>query len=159
MRSTSRTVKRATGVARKRAAPPLVGWREWVGLTELGAPRIKAKIDTGAKTSAIHAFRVAVVKRGGVEYAEFYLHPNQKRRQPEIFCSAPVIDRRSIKSSSGQVEKRLIIRTRLSIGGREFPIDLSLANRDSMGFRLLLGRDALRRRFLINPGASFLLGK
>lgn len=159
MRSTSRTVKRATGVAGKKAAPPLVGWREWVGLPELGAPRIKAKIDTGAKTSAIHAFRVQVVKRGGVEYAEFYLHPNQQRKKPEIFCSAPVIDRRSIKSSSGQVEKRLIIRTRLSIGGREFPIDLSLANRDSMGFRLLLGRDVLRKKFLINPGASFLLGK
>jgi len=144
---------------KKKPAPELIGWREWAGLPDLGALRIKAKIDTGAKTSAIHAFRVRTVKRDGVEYAEFFLHPEQKRKIPEIFCTAPVIGKRAIRSSNGRVEKRLIIRTRLRIGEREFPIDLSLANRDAMGFRLLLGRDAFRKKFIINPGASFVLGK
>lgn len=143
----------------RKTPPTLIGWREWAGLPELGVSRIKAKIDTGAKTSAIHAFRVRTVKKDGAEYAEFFLHPEQKRKHPEVFCSAPLIDRRAIRSSNGQVEKRLIIRTLLRIGDREFPIDLSLTNRDAMGFRMLLGRDALRRNFVIDPGASFLLGK
>lgn len=159
MRSTSDASAGKRGRRKKKPAPALIGWREWVSLPDLGAARIKAKVDTGAKTSAIHAFRVRAVKRDGVEYAEFFLHPEQKRKTPEIFCAAPVIGRRSIRSSNGRVEKRLIIRTRLRIGEREFPIDLSLANRDAMGFRLLLGRDAFKKKFIINPGASFVLGK
>lgn len=158
MPSTSK--KREKTQKKKNKAPPtLIGWREWVALPELGAARIKAKVDTGAKTSALHAFRLKTVIKDGVEYAEFFLHPEQKKRLPEFFCSAPVVDRRSIRSSNGQVEKRLIIRTRLSIGGRDYPIALSLTNRNSMGFRLLLGRDAFRKKFVINPSASFLLGK
>lgn len=97
--------------------------------------------------------------QGGVEYAEFYLHPQQKKKKPEFFCTAPVVERRAIRSSNGQVEDRIIIRTAMRIGEREFPIDLSLTNRDSMGFRMLIGRDALKRRFVIHPGKSFLLGK
>lgn len=157
MRSISRDG--ATKKKKMRAPPTLIGWREWVAFPDLGVGRIKAKIDTGAKTSAIHAFRVKTVIRDGVEFAEFFLHPEQKRKKPEVFCSARVVGRRDIRSSNGRVEKRLIVRTRLSIGGREYPIELSLTNRDAMGFRLLLGRDAFRRKFVIDPSASFLLGK
>ena len=138
---------------------PLIGWREWAAFPEIGVDRIKAKIDTGAKTSAVHAFRIRVVEKNGGEWAEFRLHPVQKRKTPEIKCAAPIIDRRRIRSSNGAVEERLIIRTTLRLGEREWPVDLSLAARDEMGFRLLLGRDALRRKFMIDPSASFLLGK
>lgn len=144
---------------KKKAPPTLIGWREWAAFPELGQFRIKAKIDTGAKTAALHAFRVKTTFRGGVEYAEFYVHPAQKRRLPEIFCSSPVVDRRGIRSSNGVVEQRLIIRTLLRLGEREWPIDVSLADRDAMGFRLLLGRDVFKKKFLIDPKASFLLGK
>jgi hypothetical protein len=144
---------------KKRASPTMIGWREWASFPGLGVARIKAKIDTGAKTAALHAFRIRTTVRGGVEYAEFYVHPEQKRRLPEIFCSSPVVDRRRIRSSNGIVEQRLIIRVLIRLGERAWPIEVSLANRDAMGFRLLLGRDALRKKFLINPRASFLLGK
>ncbi|MEX0645190.1 MAG: RimK/LysX family protein, partial [Parvularculaceae bacterium] len=150
----------ARRLRRKKKSPPiLIGWREWAAFPELGVPRIKAKVDTGAKTAALHAYRVETRFRGGVEYAEFYVCPQQKRRRPEIFCTSPVVDRRGIRSSNGVVEQRLIIRTSLSLGEREWPIDVSLADRDAMGFRLLLGRDSFRMKFLIDPKASFLLGK
>lgn len=139
--------------------PALIGWREWAAFPELGVKRIKAKIDTGAKTSALHAFRLETFRKGGVDYAEFYLHPLQKKARPEKFCFAPIVDKRWIRSSNGSVEQRFIIRTLIRLGDREWPIDLSLTNRDSMGFRLLLGRDAFRKKFLIDPRASFLLGK
>ena len=153
------TSDRATPVKKKKAPPTLIGWREWVSFPDLGVDRVKAKIDTGAKTSSIHAFRIKTLDRDGALYAEFYLHPVQKKKKPEVFCAAPVVDKRAIRSSNGAVEDRLIIRTMLRMGEREWPIDLSLTNRDAMGFRLLLGRDAFTRRFLINPKASFLLGK
>lgn len=143
----------------KKAAQTAIGWREWAAFPELGVARIKAKIDTGAKTSAVHAFRVRTVERDGELWAEFFLHPLQKRKRPEVRCEAPVVDRRRIRSSNGAVEERLVVRTVLRLGGRRWRIDLTLANRDEMGFRLLLGRDALRRKFVIDPGASFLLGK
>ncbi|MEE2692036.1 MAG: RimK/LysX family protein [Pseudomonadota bacterium] len=149
--------KRAKGG--KKAPPTLIGWREWAAFPDLGAERIKAKIDTGAKTSAVHAYRIRTEMRGGVLWAEFYLHPVQKKRIPEIKCSAPVIARRKIRSSNGVEEVRNIIETTLRMGGREWRIQLSLARRDEMGFRLLLGRDAIRKKFIIDPAASFLLGR
>jgi len=136
-----------------------IGWREWVSLPGLGVARIKAKIDTGAKTAALHAFRIETVERSGKTYVHFAVHPIQKAAKPEILCRARVKCRRRIRSSNGVIEERLILRVKVKAGEREFPIDLSLANRDSMGFRLLLGRDAVRRKFLIDPGASFLLGR
>lgn len=162
--SKRKTAKRAAGKAKsatRKASLLEIGWREWALLPELSgeAARIKAKIDTGAKTSAIHAFRIREVKRAGRACAEFYLHPEQKRKKPEIFCSAPIKDRRLIRSSNGDVQERLVIEAILSMGGRAWRIDLSLANRDEMGFRLLIGRDALRKKVLIHPGKSFLLGK
>lgn len=141
------------------APPAAIGWREWASLPDLGVKRIKAKIDTGAKTSAIHAFRIKTSERGGETHVEFAVHPAQRKRKPEIVCHARVIDKRRIRSSNGAVEERLIIEARLRLGDREFMIELSLADRDSMGFRLLLGRDALKKSFVIHPGRSFRLGK
>ncbi len=144
---------------RRKARPPVdIGWREWASLPGLGVERIEGKIDTGAKTSAIHAYRIREVIFDGAPHAEFYLHPERRRRKPEIFCRVPIADRRLIKSSNGEAQERIIIVTPLRIGKREWLIELSLANRDAMGFRFLIGRDALRRGFVIHPGQSFLLG-
>lgn len=134
-----------------------IGWREWVGLPDFGIARMKAKIDTGARTSAVHAFRVKPFERDGREFVEFYLHPVQHRRQPEVACEAEVLEERWVTSSNGMREKRYIVGTRLSLAGKIWPIELSLTNRDDMGFRILLGRQALRRRFLIDPGSSYRL--
>lgn len=137
----------------------LIGWREWASFPNLGVDAIKAKIDTGAKTSAIHAFDVTVTERRGRGAVEFSVSPLQRRVRPFVRCRALLIGRRRIRCSNGAVEERLVVKVRLALGGADFPIELALADRDEMGFRLLLGRDALRRRFVVVPGASFLLGK
>jgi hypothetical protein len=136
---------------------PMIGWREWADLPDFEVDRINAKIDTGAKSSAIHAFRIREVVLDGVEHVEFFLHPVQRRKKPEILCRAPLVDRRVIRSSNGQEEERYVIETRLRLGERVWKIDLTLTNRDAMGFRLLLVRDALKRKFYIDPGASYQL--
>lgn len=145
--------------AKKKKRPRMtIGWREWAAFPDLGVDRVIAKIDTGAKTSAIHAFRVKEVEIDGTLYVEFYLHPRRRRRKPEVFCRAPVADKRTIRSSNGREEERYVIETRLRLGERVWKIELTLTNRDAMGFRLLIGRDALRRKFIVDPGASYLLG-
>ncbi len=147
------------GKRKTRKTKLLIGWREWADLPDFDVRNINAKIDTGAKSSAIHAFRIRESMVGGTEHVEFFLHPVQRRKKPEYFCRAPLAGRRVIRSSNGQEEERYVIETRLRLGGRIWKIDLTLTNRDAMGFRLLLGRDALRRKFLIDPGASYLLGQ
>jgi hypothetical protein len=159
MPSTSRKKVKSAKKTVTKAQPMEIGWREWVALPEFGVGRIKAKIDTGAKTSAIHAYRIQELEQDGASYAEFYLHPMQNRNKPEIFCIAPIVDKRLIKSSNGVAQERLIVRTTLEMGERSWEIDLSLTNRDDMGFRLLIGRDALRKNIVIRPGRSFLTGK
>jgi len=140
--------------------PPLeIGWREWVAFPDLKVTRIKAKIDTGAKTSAIHAFRIKEVMKGGAPHVQFFLHPEQKRKKPEIKCVAPVIDIRRIRSSNGETQERYIIESLMKLGGREWPVELSLSKRDDMGFRLLIGRDAITKKVIIHPGKSYLLGR
>jgi hypothetical protein len=140
--------------------PPLeIGWREWATLPRLCDRRIMAKIDTGAKTSAIHAFKIREFVREGVPHVEFRIHPVRNRRRPEIICVAEIANKRVFKSSNGAAQKRIVIKTAATIGGRTRTIELSLANRDDMGFRLLIGRDALKRDVLINPARSFLLGR
>ena len=148
-----------SGRKRKLKSRPLIGWREWAAFPDLGVDRINAKIDTGAKTSAIHAFRPKVIETDDGELVEFYLHPRRRRKTPEIFCRLPLIDRRIIRSSNGQAEERLVVKTPVRMGEQAWPIELTLTNRDAMGFRLLIGRDALVKRFLIQPEASYLLGK
>jgi len=134
---------------------PVVGWRELIELPELCATPIKAKIDTGARTSALHAFNLAVVDRDGVIWADFEIHPVQRSRRAAVAVSYPVAGFRRIRSSSGHRENRPVIRTPIQIGSRCLDIEITLTSRDEMGFRMLLGRAALRRRFLVDPGRSY----
>jgi hypothetical protein len=143
----------------KRKAPLRIGWCEWVSLPALGIPAIRAKIDTGARISAIHVWRLRETMIDGVPHAEFFLHPLEGMSRPEVRCLAPIAGRRIIKSSNGIGANRVIIRTRLRMGKRSWPIDLSLADRDQMGFRLLIGRDALGERALIHPAREHMLGE
>lgn len=136
-----------------------IGWREWVGLPDLGIDQIKVKVDTGARTSALHAFKISTFTESGATFVNFKAHPLQRRRRPEIDCTALVIDKRNITDSGGKSSERFIIRTTLWIGDMRWPIELSLINRDEMGFRMLLGRQALRHKLLIDPAKSFTLKK
>jgi hypothetical protein len=145
--------------ARLFAKEPLkVGWREWVGLPELRVDAIKAKIDTGARTSALHAYRIEPFRRGGALWLRFELNPIQRSEAMQVACEACAIDERLVRNSGGGVERRYIITTLLKLGEASWPIELALANRDQMGFRMLLGRTALQNRALIEPGRSYLLG-
>ena len=137
----------------------VIGWREWVALPELGVNRIKAKIDTGARTSAIHAFDIEVCKKGSQEWVQFTIHPYQKNDTEIQMCTCPVRDIRVITNSGGLQERRVVIETQLSIGCQSWPIEVTLTNRDQMGFRMLLGRTAIKGRFLIDPGKSFFIKK
>lgn len=134
----------------------IVGWREWVSLPGLGGVRVKAKIDTGARTSAIHAWKVQPFEKDGANWVRFDLHPNQDDNKTRIACEAPVIDSRLIKSSNGQQQRRYVIRTPLQIGPHVWPIELTLTRRDEMGFRMLVGRTALKPGALVNPSKSYL---
>ena len=133
----------------------MLGWREWVALPDLGTEAIKAKIDTGARTSALHAYRITPFEEDGRHRVRFAVHPVQRRRLPEIECIADMVGERMVTSSSGHRERRIVIRTPLEVGGRSWPIEITLTDRDEMSFRMLLGRQALRRRVLIDPGRSF----
>ncbi len=137
----------------------IIGWREWVHLPGLKVDKIKAKIDTGARTSALHAFRVTPFTRDGASYVRFYVHPVQREATPEIKCVALLLDTRVVTDSGGRREERPVIRTMLKIGKSKYPIELTLTNRDVMGFRMLLGRQALRRRYLVDPSRSFVIRK
>lgn len=143
----------------RRAKKKIVGWREWVRLPDFKVDKIKAKLDTGARTSALHAFRVTPFTKDGASYVRFFLHPLQRKSRPEVKCVAVVIDHRTVTDSGGRREERPVIRTTLKIGKSRYPIELTLTNRDDMGFRMLLGRQALRRRYLVDPGRSFVIRK
>ncbi len=139
--------------------PLTVGWREWCALPELGLNLIKAKVDTGARTSCLHAFEVTPFTRDQEQWVAFSMHPKQKNRALINRCEARVIDQRTVTDSGGHRERRYVIETLLSLGGKQWPIELTLTNRDSMMFRMLLGRTAMTDRIIVDPGASFLLGR
>lgn len=138
--------------------PLKIGWREWVGLPDLRVGAIKAKVDTGARTSALHAYNIAPFRRRGGLWLRFELHPIQRSEAMKVVCEARAVDERTVRNSGGSEERRYIIRTLLKIGEKSWPIELALANRDQMGFRMLLGRTALGARAVIEPGRSYLLG-
>jgi hypothetical protein len=138
---------------------PISGWREWVGLPGLSIRSIKAKIDSGARSSTLHAFDTEVIQKADGEWVKFAVHPIQRNDTKVIWCEAPILDRRAVRSSNGDVSQRIVIRTELKIFGQSWPIDLTLHNRDAMGFRMLIGREAVRGRFLIDSGGSFYAGR
>ncbi|MEZ6055369.1 MAG: ATP-dependent zinc protease [Planctomycetaceae bacterium] len=138
---------------------PAVGWREWVALPDLGVNPIKAKLDTGARTSSLHAFEIEEFTREGTCWVRFAVHPLQRVRDGEVWAESPLVEYRTVRSSSGHAEKRPVIKTSLRLGDKEWEIELTLANRDAMGFRMLLGREALRGRVLIDAGLSYLTSR
>ena len=134
----------------------VIGWREWVSLPELGVEWIKAKIDTGAKSSSIHAWDIEI--DDGAGEVRFNLCPNQDDESFVVAVHAPLVEHREVRSSNGEVDVRPVIRTPALVRDLSYDIELTLTNRDEMGFRMLLGRSAIRRRFLVDAGKSFVGG-
>jgi ribosomal protein S6--L-glutamate ligase len=137
----------------------LIGWQEWCALPGLHVPAIKAKIDTGAKTSALHAFDIRPFHRQGELFVHFVIHPLQRNLKLEVHCTAKVVDQRIVKSSSGQKELRYVIAVPISMGALTWDIEITLTNRDLMTFRMLLARDALKGHAIIDPGRTLCQGK
>lgn len=137
----------------------IVGSEEWCGLPQIGIPAIKARVDSGAKTSALHAVNITPFKKNGVPWVSFDVHPLQNDGKTTIHCEAPVYDKRKVKSSSGQSEMRYVVKSLLSITEDTWEIEITLANRDSMGYRMLLGRQAMSGKMLVDPESSVLLGE
>lgn len=136
-----------------------LGWREWIALPELGIERIKAKVDTGARTSALHAFELQSFRKSGDLWVRFALHPVQKRNDIVIQCEVPVLDEREVTDSGGHREMRYVIKTPIIVADHCWPVEMTLTNRDTMGFRMLLGRTAMKGLFVVDPNRSYCMGK
>ena len=137
------------------AKQPL-GWREWLSLPGLGIEAIKAKVDTGARTSALHAFRVEAFQRDAEEWVRFSMHPLQDNTDLVVECEAPVIDQRVVRDSGGHSEMRYVIETTIGIGDQTITAELTLTDRENMKFRMLLGRTALKQGYTVDPARSYL---
>lgn len=133
----------------------VIGKEEWCSLPELNLPAIKARVDSGARTSSLHAFNIKLIKRNNEKWVKFDIHPIQRDKKTSIQCKAKLVEHRDVKSSSGHTEKRPVIETELRIGSEHHRIQITLTNRDSMGYRMLLGREAMQGRMLVDPGISF----
>ncbi len=136
----------------------IIGSEEWCQFEELGIPAIKARVDSGAKTSSIQASAIKIYSKGAQEFVKFEVNPIQDNRSINLSCEAKLIDRRTVKSSSGISEERLVIKTPVTMGEHKFEIELTLANREAMEFRMLLGREAMNERFVVNPAETYCLG-
>ena len=137
----------------------LTGWREWVSLPDAGVDWIKAKIDTGARTSSLHAFQVTEFEREGEAWVRFRVNPWQNTNADATIVECPVHDRRDVRSSSGHLQQRLVVLLAIRLVDQLIVSEVTLSNRDEMGFRMLIGREALRRGFIIDPARSFLGGR
>jgi len=137
----------------------VIGWREWVALPDFGIEAIKVKVDTGARSSSLHASDLREFERDGEKWVRFKVHPIQRKRNVTVEIEAKILEYRSVRSSSGKATRRPVIITRLKMLDITRPVELTLASRDKMGFRMLLGREAFRGRFLVDAGKSYLGGK
>ena len=136
-----------------------LGWREWLALPDFGIDSIKAKVDTGARTSALHAFYVTPFTRDGKQWVRFGMHPRQGCSSHEVHCEAPVVDRRMVTDSGGHREERFVIETTVLLGDAPIRTEITLTDRENMRFRMLLGRTAMKGQLIVNPGRSYLIGK
>jgi hypothetical protein len=139
--------------------PLTIGWREWLALPELGIAALKAKVDTGARTSALHAYRLETFHCQQQHWVRFYVHLSKQPPHPHICCEAPIVDQRVVSDSGGHREQRYVIYTPVRLAGYQWPIEITLTNRDTMRFPMLLGRTAMPEGLLINPTASYLLAR
>jgi len=133
-----------------------LGWKEWVSLPELHLSPLEAKVDTGAKTSCLHAFSLEPFHKDGEQWIRFGMHPDRHSQEQEIFVEAKVSDRRVVSDSGGHKQLRWVIETPIVIAGETFPIEITLTGRDAMQYRMLLGRQAMRRRFVVDPAKAHL---
>ena len=136
-----------------------IGWREWVSMPEFGIIEVKAKVDTGADNSSLHAFNLERFVEDGVDMVRFEIHPRQRKRKPSIDCVAKVVGERKVKNPGGRSELRPVIRTKLIVAGEELDALVNLTTRDEMTFRMLLGRRTVRNHFVVDPGRSYIGGR
>ena len=134
----------------------IIGWREWVDLPDLAMKDIKVKVDTGARSSSLHAYDLEFIKKGKTKYVKFKVHPVQKSIKKVVKCQAKILEYRKVKSSNGSTELRPVILTKAKLMGKEWDIEVTLTNRDEMGFRMLLGRESIKNIFLVDVGKSYL---
>lgn len=146
-------------MARLKRPKILVGWREYVAFPEWGIPGLKAKIDSGAKTSALHVFEPEVFERDGVRFVRFQVHPLQNSSAVSLPCEARLVERRKVTNSGGQSQRRYVVRTLVELAGRSWSIELTLTNRDKMKYRMLLGRSAMSGELLVDPQLSYQCGR
>lgn len=144
---------------KSRATLPSIGWREWLHLPGLDIEAIKAKVDTGARSSSLHAYGIERFRRRGVRMVRFLVHPIQRNFRTTVQAEAPLVDLRKVRSSSGVASLRPVILTEVELLGERWEIEITLTRRDAMGFRMLLGRQAVRGRFLVDPNRSYVGGK
>ncbi|HTL13311.1 MAG TPA: RimK/LysX family protein [Bdellovibrionota bacterium] len=137
----------------------VIGWREWVGLPEWGIALLLAKMDTGARTSAVHATDVKHIVVGGKKRVRFRVHPSRRNLDRAVLVEADLVDVRRVKSSSGAVTERPVVRTRMSLAGVQWDVEVTLVDRAPMGYRMLVGRAALSGHFVVDPGVSYVAGR
>lgn len=137
----------------------MIGWREWIAFPDWGIDAVKAKVDTGARTSALHAFDLERFDRDGTSWVRFAVHPWQRSRADEVVVEAECLGDRAVTSSSGTRDLRPVVLAPIRVGTQRFQVELTLTRRDEMGFRMLIGRQALRGRFQVDPARSYVMGR